>query len=366
MRRLLEVVVGARPNFVKAAALWRALDGGRFDPTLVHTGQHDDPSMSVAFGARLGLPEPHVRLAVPATRRRGPRLAAILVEYEAHLLEARRAPAAVVVIGDVDSTLAAALAAVGAGVPVVHLEAGLRSHDASMPEEHNRVAVDHSSTLLLASERSGVDHLASEGIRGDHVVLAGSLTVDTLLTELPAARASGLPRALGLRRGRYVLVTLHRPANVDTPARLRAIVDGLVEVAARMPVVLPAHPRTAARLAEAGLRDRVERTVRLVSPMSYHELVSVMDGAAVVVTDSGGIQEETTALGIPCLTLRSNTERPSTLVHGTNRLVGDDVRSLARLVEEAIERPRASGCEVEGWDGRAAERAVAAIDSAFG
>ncbi|HEY8428023.1 MAG TPA: UDP-N-acetylglucosamine 2-epimerase (non-hydrolyzing) [Sandaracinaceae bacterium] len=355
---MLDVAIGARPNSVKAAALFRAFRARAprgLALSLVHTGQHSSAAMAGEFGRALGLPEPDVQLDTGGAKSHGAQTAAILARYEAHLL-ARR-PRGVIVFGDVNSTLACALAAAKLAIPVVHVEAGLRCFDRDMPEELNRALVDRVSRLLLASEPSAVENLAREGFDPRDVRLVGSLTVDTLLHELPAARALAVHERHGLAPAGYAFVTLHRPANVDDPARLRAITEALSAVADRIPVVFPAHPRTARRLAEARLLERLRSRAIVLEPLPYRESVGLMSAARVVVTDSGGVQEETTALGVPCLTLRPSTERPITLERGTNTLVPDPA-ALPGLVERAAARPtRTIAC----WDGRAAERAVDAL-----
>lgn len=364
---VIEVCVGTRPNAVKAAALWRAHRRRGAGPplSLVHSGQHYSPMMAADFASELGLPRPAVQLHVSRASTHGAQTAGVLERYERHLLQAATRPRAAVVIGDVNSTLGFALAAAKLGVPVVHLEAGLRSFDRTMPEELNRIAVDAISDLLLASERSGLDNLQREGVDSERVVFTGSLTVDALLHELPLARELGRPVALGLEPRGYALVTLHRPANVDDAIRLERLVGALIEVSGQIPIAFAMHPRTRRRLQDAGLSERLERAARVLSPQPYRDAVALMHDAAVVITDSGGMQEETTALGVPCLTLRNNTERPATVEHGTNTLVGEDPSVLPRLVAETIDRPRRA-VEVERWDGWAAGRAVDALLAAFG
>lgn len=355
MTSRLELALGARPNFVKGAALWRALE--RRAPgalSIVHTGQHHAPELADAFARDLGLPEPVVRLGAGAQGSHARQTADILVRYEMHLVA--EPPRAVIVVGDVNSTLACALAAAKLGIPVVHLEAGLRSFDRSMPEELNRVLVDAMSDLLLASEPSGVAHLHREGIAEPRVRLVGSLSVDTLVHELEHARA-----VLAIGPERYAFATLHRPSNVDDPQRLSAIVAALERVAREIPIVLSLHPRTASRLEEARLVGRLQESVKLVGPLLYKDALALMLRAAVVVTDSGGMQEETTYLGIPCLTLRTTTERPITIERGTNALVGEDVSRLSELVRRAADTRRERAPIIEAWDGHAADRAAGAI-----
>ncbi|RMH20108.1 MAG: UDP-N-acetylglucosamine 2-epimerase (non-hydrolyzing) [Acidobacteria bacterium] len=365
----LACVVGARPNFVKMAAL---LDGLRraapqLSPLLVHTGQHYDEAMSARFFAQLGLPAPDVHLGVGSASH-GAQTGRVLERYEAWLLSRRRRPAATLVVGDVNSTLACALASVKLGVPVIHLEAGLRSFDRTMPEEINRLLTDAIADLLLASEPSGVANLRREGRPESAIRLVGNVMIDALEAQLEAARALAQPRAFGLEPGAYVLWTVHRPANVDRPARLVALAEVLAAVARRLPVVLPAHPRTEKRLRDAGLWSRLERTagLHLTPPLGYLEFLGLEAEAALVVTDSGGIQEETTVLGIPCLTLRSNTERPITVEEGTNTLVGDDDARLLELVGEVLAGRYKKGRRPQLWDGRAGPRAAREIRAFLG
>jgi UDP-N-acetylglucosamine 2-epimerase (non-hydrolysing) len=352
----LELVLGARPNFVKGAALHRAFERQGRPLSIVHTGQHRAPELAEAFGRELGLPEPRARLEAIAHESHAKQTADILVRYETHLVANR--PRAVIVVGDVNSTVACALAAAKLGVPVIHLEAGLRSFDRAMPEEINRVLVDAMSDLLLASEPSAMEHLGREGLSAN-ARLVGSLSVDTLVHELPHARA--LPVDLE----RFAFATLHRPSNVDDRAKLAAVVTALEESARTIPIVLALHPRTAARLDEAGLIARLRDSVTLLGPLSYRASLALMSRAAAVITDSGGMQEETTFLGVPCITLRSSTERPVTVERGTNVLAGSDPAALPELVRSTLARPPSSS-PIETWDGRAADRAVAAIVERFG
>jgi UDP-N-acetylglucosamine 2-epimerase (non-hydrolysing) len=349
-------VVGARPNFMKAAPVLQALrtlDPGS-EPLLVHTGQHYDADMSDVFLEQLGLPAPDVFLGV-GSGSHGEQTARALVGVEQVLLE--RAPALVVVPGDVNSTLAAALAAVKLGIPVAHLEAGLRSFDPSMPEEHNRRLTDHLSSILLAHSQSALDNLAAEGIDAGAVHLVGNTMIDSLLAHVEAARAGRPWDAFGLEPGGYGLVTLHRPALVDDGELLRAVVEALVDLAGTYPLVFPVHPRTVDRLAGAGLRDVLERTnVFVTKPLGYLEFLGLEAEARFVLTDSGGVQEETSALGVPCFTLRDSTERPVTVELGTNTLLGLDperIREIPGLLEH-IRTPT----PIPLWDGHAGTRAA--------
>jgi len=343
-------VVGARPNFMKVAPVLRALDA---PVLLVHTGQHFDDDMSDVFLRELGLPEPDFFLGVGAGTH-GEQTARALVGIEQVLLE--RSPAAVVVAGDVNSTLAGALAAAGAGVPLAHVEAGLRSFDPTMPEEHNRKLTDHLSDLLLAHSQSALDNLAHEGIPAEHVELVGNTMIDTVLEHVEDAKACAPWRTFDLEPGAYGLVTLHRPALVDDPRALGETVAALTALARMVPLVFPVHPRTRLRLEEAG--GSLEGVV-LTPPLGYREFLGLEAGARFVLTDSGGVQEETSALGVPCFTLRDTTERPVTIELGTNTVLGARPDRIAEI-PELLEHPR-TALPIPLWDGHAGERAAEAI-----
>ncbi len=344
-------VVGARPNFMKIAPLMRAFGAvPALESILLHTGQHYDERMSRTFFDELGIPEPDVNLEV-AGGSHAVQTARILERFEAFLLE--RTPGLVVVVGDVNSTAACSLAAAKLSIPVAHVEAGLRSFDRTMPEEINRVVTDALSELLFVSEPSGVENLAREGIAGDRVHLVGNVMIDTLLQHRERAAASTVLADLRLRERGYAVLTLHRPANVDEPERLVAILGPILEVAETMPVVFPVHPRTRATIEGAGLK--LPNGLRLVEPMGYLDFLRVMSDARLALTDSGGVQEETTVLGVPCVTLRDNTERPVTITHGTNRLGGTSPETIRAAIGEALAAPPRHGVPPL-WDGRAAER----------
>ncbi len=362
MAPVVDLVAGARPNFIKLAPVERAFrDSGRLTTRIVHTGQHYDPGMSQVFFDQLRIPMPDVHLEV-GSGSQGAQTARILERYEAHLLATR--PDATVVFGDVNSTAACALAAVKLGVPVVHVEAGLRSFDRTMPEEINRIVTDALADLLLVSEPSGMDNLAREGVAAQKVRLVGNVMVDTLLGEVEAARAMRVPAALGLEAGRFGLVTMHRPSNVDDPRTLGALFDLLAELARELPLVFPAHPRTRAAAAAGGLMERLSAgdRIRLVEPLSYRENLGLMAAAAVVLTDSGGMQEETSVLGVPCLTLRENTERPITVERGTSRLVGHDPARIRGAFAEVMSGRWPPSQGIPLWDGQAAPRVAAAVE----
>lgn len=363
MRSLL--VAGARPNFMKVAPVLAALRARGHDAVLVHTGQHYDEGMSDAFFRDLGLPDPDYHLGVGSATH-AVQTARVMEAFEPVLLEVR--PDWVVVVGDVNSTVACALVAAklkeATGCRTAHVEAGLRSRDWRMPEEINRVLTDRLSDLLLTPSRDALPNLRAEGIPEDRVAFVGNVMVDTLFAQLPRARALAFPATLGLSGG-YAVATLHRPSNVDDPAALAAVLSGLATVAERMPVVLPLHPRTRKTAGAFGLGGLLG-CLRTLEPVGYLEMLSLMDGAAVVLTDSGGMQEETTALGVPCVTLREQTERPITVTHGTNRLAPWPLSAAGVLAsfEQALAQGRAPTGEhcPEGWDGKAAERIVGALE----
>jgi UDP-N-acetylglucosamine 2-epimerase (non-hydrolysing) len=356
-------VVGARPNFMKVAPVYRALREAapELRLTLVHTGQHSDPEMSSVFLAELALPEPDVRLARMDGASHAQQTAHVLVGLEAVFTEER--PSLTVVAGDVNSTLAGALAAAKIGIPVAHIESGLRSYDLRMPEEQNRRLTDHLSTTLLAHSHDAVTNLRAEGItRGVHLV--GNTMIDSLLQHVDAARAAAPWRVLGLDRQAYGVVTLHRPALVDDAQTLRATSEALAALGRQVPLVFPVHPRTHARLHADGLTTLLSGAgVQLVPPLGYLTFLGLEAEALFVVTDSGGLQEETTALRVRCFTLRDTTERPVTITSGTNTLLGLDP---GRLVEipGMLEEERATS-EIPLWDGRAGQRAAALLAGMF-
>ena len=346
-------VAGARPNFMKIAPLVRAFEARGAAAPVCHTGQHYDERMSRLFFDELGIPRPVVNLEV-GSGSHAVQTAAVMERFEPVVLRER--PDLVVVVGDVNSTMAAALVCAKLLVPLAHVEAGLRSFDRTMPEEVNRVVTDSLSDLLYCTEEAGVVNLANEGVRGERVQLVGNVMIDTLLAHEERARATGA-RARYAPAEEYGLVTMHRPANVDTPETARDVVRALADVAMRLPLVFPIHPRTRAAFDAAGLLPALtaDGRVRVVEPLGYLEFLDLMAGARLVLTDSGGIQEETTVLGVPCLTLRRNTERPATVEHGTNRVVGTDPAAVLRAAEESLGSPP-RGRRPGLWDGKAAER----------
>ncbi|MFI7130235.1 non-hydrolyzing UDP-N-acetylglucosamine 2-epimerase [Nonomuraea sp. NPDC050153] len=351
-------VLGARPNFVKAAPVVRALGELGVRQGIIHTGQHYDALMSDVFFADLGLPEPVANLGV-GSGSHAKQTAALLVGLEEVVQE--QDPDLVVVYGDVNSTLAAILVCAKLGIRTAHVEAGLRSFDRGMPEEVNRVVTDALADVLFATSPEALAYLANEGVPASKVHLVGNPMIDSLYSALPSLDPAPVVERLAIP-ARYAVATLHRPANVDTPEAARELVDAVLEVSRQIPIVVPIHPRGKVRLAEAGLVDG--ESVKVVDPLGYVDFLSLVRGAALVVTDSGGVQEETTVLGVPCLTVRPNTERPITITHGTNRLVTPAV--LAAAAEKAL----ADGAATPAgelpvlWDGQAGPR-IARVISAW-
>jgi UDP-N-acetylglucosamine 2-epimerase (non-hydrolysing) len=361
MKPKLLHVIGARPNFVKMAPVVAALEGtDAFHQRIVHTGQHYDARMSEDILADLDFPDADHFLGV-GSGPHGEQTAKVLAGFERILFDER--PQAVLVAGDVNSTLACALAASKLGVPVAHLEAGLRSGDWSMPEEVNRVLTDRLSDVLLTHSPEAIDNLRAEGIDADRVHYVGNTMIDSLRRCERRARERAAYAPLGVREHGYVLVTFHRPGNVDDPERLTRIVGELIALAYRMPVVFPVHPRTRARLEATGELAQLERAgVHCIDPVGYLDFLSLQASAGAILTDSGGVQEEAAALGVPCFTFRPNTERPVTLTHGTNVLLGEDPAEIRR-VEMSPWGP--VPCAIPMWDGHAAERVADVLVAAY-
>jgi len=353
------VVAGARPNFMKVAPILKVLETRSecFPPVLVHTGQHYDHEMSATFFRDLALQEPHHYLGI-GSGTHAEQVARAMLALEP-VLEAER-PEWVVVVGDVNSTVAAAFTAVKMGIPTAHIEAGLRSYDRRMPEELNRVATDSICDLLLTPSEDADANLRREGIPAERIVRVGNVMIDSIVAHLPAARALRAWEGEGCGERRYVLITLHRPSNVDAIEKLTQIIDALCEVARDIPVLFPAHPRTAERLELIRGHHRSKR-LRIVRPMGYLAFLSVLSGARVVLTDSGGVQEESSFLGIPCLTFRENTERPVTIERGTSRLIGTDARRIVPSIQESLQQELTGPRPIPLWDGHAADRIVASL-----
>lgn len=351
-------VVGARPNFMKIAPLMDAYQrAARFEPLLVHTGQHYDQRMSDLFFHELGIPEPQINLGV-GSGSHAQQTAQIMTGFEPVLLAHK--PDAVLVVGDVNSTIACGLVAVKLGIKLIHVEAGLRSFDRSMPEEINRICTDSISDLLFCTEAAGVENLKREGVADEKIFAVGNLMIDTLLKHRPKAEASAILHQLKVQPKNYAVVTLHRPSNVDDPASLARLLDVLNVVQSDMPVVFPIHPRTRKNLASAGLMHRVEamKNICLADPLGYLDFLKLTSNARIVLTDSGGIQEETTILGVPCLTLRENTERPVTTQLGSSYLVGNDPERILAAYRDVMEGRARKPQTPPMWDGQAADRIV--------
>ena len=357
----LACVVGARPNFMKMAPLLRTLQAyPQVNPVLIHTGQHYDHNLSDVFFQELGMKRPDIHLEV-GSGKHGQQTARVLERFEETLEQGAPGGGAydrVVVVGDVNSTMAATIAAVKLGVPVAHVEAGLRSFDRTMPEEINRLLTDAICDMLLVSEPSGLENLRREGRPEECLHLVGNVMIDTLRWLLPKAQARDTLDRLELQPKSYVVVTLHRPSNVDQPETLGPLLEVLCEIAADMPVVFPVHPRTAQRIERFGLADRLAACpgLRQLPPMGYLDFLALTSQARAIVTDSGGLQEESTALEIPCLTARFNTERPITVEQGTSTLVGNDPEKLRGGLRSILQGTYKQGKCPELWDGQAAER----------
>lgn len=341
-------VAGARPNLIKIKPVLDGLEAYGAMTTFVHTGQHYDEAMSGVFLDDLGLRRPDRSLGI-GSGTHAEQTARVMVAFEPLLDELR--PDMVVVVGDVNSTLGCALVAAKAGVQVAHVEAGLRSRDWTMPEEVNRVATDRVSDYLFATSEDAVRNLEHEGYRSDQIHLVGNVMVDSLLANLDRAKERNLPARLGLTSGRYGLVTLHRPANVDDPDVLESLVETLGRVSRTLPLVFPVHPRTRLRLEGLSIAE----DVHVIDPCGYLDFLSLEADAALVLTDSGGVQEETTVLGVPCLTVRDNTERPVTVTEGTNQVVGRSADRIVAAVHDVIEHGRPKRFPAL-WDGKAGIR----------
>jgi UDP-N-acetylglucosamine 2-epimerase (non-hydrolysing) len=344
-------VAGARPNYMKVKPVMDALEACAAEVILVHTGQHYDAAMNDVFFADLGIRPPDHRLQV-GSGSHATQTGKVMAAFEPLVAQLR--PDVVVVVGDVNSTMGCALVTAKSGALLAHVEAGLRSRDWGMPEEINRVVTDRVSDFLLAPSPDAVLNLRSEGYRDDQIHLVGNVMVDTLLANLDRALARGTLADLGLRAGEYALVTLHRPANVDDPGALAPLLAAIGEIAQVCPVVLPAHPRAARQLGD------ISAQVQVIPPAGYLDFIALQASARMVLTDSGGVQEETTVLGVPCLTLRENTERPITLTEGTNQLVGRDPERIVKTALSVLESPPPRRSPAL-WDGRAGQRIAAVL-----
>ncbi|TWU12637.1 UDP-2,3-diacetamido-2,3-dideoxy-D-glucuronate 2-epimerase [Symmachiella macrocystis] len=350
----LSIIAGARPNFMKIAPLIRPLKDVGFATKIIHSGQHYDQKMSQTFFDELNIPHPDLNLGVGSGSHIW-QISEVMRRLETEFTE--NPPAAVVVVGDVNSTLAAALTAVKLGIPVAHVESGLRSFDRAMPEEINRIMTDAISDWLFTSEPSAQTNLEREGVPAERIHFVGNVMIDTLLSHRQQAQALKSSRELGCGDKDYVVLTLHRPSNVDDPERLESILRAVHDISEDFPVLFPIHPRTRGQLQKFGFAERHDLNgYRMVEPQGYHSMLSLMDGARFVLTDSGGMQEETTALGVPCLTLRENTERPSTIESGSNQLVGWRTDDILAAVGRIKSSPNRSSQIPEKWDGQTSTR----------
>jgi UDP-N-acetylglucosamine 2-epimerase (non-hydrolysing) len=352
------LIAGARPNFMKVAPIYAEMKRrpSEFAPMIVHTGQHYDAVMSDAFFDDLGMPKPDIHLGV-GSGSHAVQTAKIMTEFEPVVLDEK--PDWVLVVGDVNSTIACALVCAKLGVKVAHVEAGLRSRDRTMPEEINRILTDSISDLLLTTSQDADVNLRQEGIPAERVRFVGNVMIDSLLDHLKIAERSSVRADLGVADSDYAVVTLHRPSNVDDEKTLSGSLDALLVIAERLPMIFPVHPRTKAKIEEFGFGPRIETSnLILIDPLGYLDFLRLYSGARLVLTDSGGLQEETTVLGIPCLTLRRNTERPVTIELGTNVLAGTDPEKIKDLAAAALSKDRSSsGKKIPPlWDGRAAGR----------
>ena len=356
------IVAGARPNFMKVAPIVAAMKRRPrdFQPLLVHTGQHYDAAMSDAFFRDLEMPEPDIDLGVGSASH-AVQTAGIIQAFEPFVTNEK--PDWVIVVGDVNSTIACALVCAKIGVKVAHVEAGLRSRDRRMPEEINRLLTDQIADLLLTPSRDANENLLAEGIHAERIRFVGNIMIDSLAANIERAKKSNLLDDLDLKPNGYAVLTLHRPSNVDESAALSRILDALAAISLRLPIVFPAHPRTMKMIDELGLGERVRAIegLRTLAAMGYLDFLKLLSEARLVLTDSGGIQEETTVLGIPCITLRENTERPVTVELGTNVIAGNDPERIVAAANRALDHEAAPASVPELWDGHTAERILEAL-----
>lgn len=356
-------IVGARPNFMKIAPIVREMKrrNDEFQPLIVHTGQHYDQAMSDSFFNDLGIPEPDFHLNVGSASH-AVQTAKIMMEFEPIILQEK--PDWVLVVGDVNSTIACALVCAKLGVKIVHVEAGLRSWDRTMPEEINRILTDSISDLLLTTSQDADENLKNEGVSAEKIGFVGNVMIDSLFYNLEKSKGSNVREKLNLIENEYAVLTLHRPSNVDEQETLTNLLDAIITISEKIPVIFPVHPRTRNNIEKFGLAERVEKSnIHLIDPLGYIDFMRLYSGAKLVLTDSGGLQEETTALGIKCLTLRENTERPITITHGSNILVGTNPEKIKSVAFEALSNETNNLDEKIPplWDGKAAERICDAL-----
>jgi UDP-N-acetylglucosamine 2-epimerase (non-hydrolysing) len=363
MKKIISVV-GARPNFIKAAPIHKAFSkySDSFTHLLCHTGQHYDEKMSKVFFEDLELPHPHFYLGV-GSGSHAEQTARVMIEFEK--VAAKERPDMILVYGDVNSTVACSLVASKLGIPVAHIEAGLRSFDRTMPEELNRMVTDVLANYLFVTEKSGLENLNREGVSREKIYFTGNVMIDSLVHYLPKAALSPICSSLGVAKGNYLLVTLHRPSNVDAKENLCNILTALNSLSEQCPVIFPVHPRTTKNIDSYGLRGLIGKNIILTDPIGYIDFLALIKDARLIVTDSGGIQEESTYLNVPCLTARENTERPITVEAGTNRLIGTDWRKIHDAAAALLNSAPLSGSIPELWDGHAAERIVDVVTTLF-
>jgi UDP-N-acetylglucosamine 2-epimerase (non-hydrolysing) len=355
-------IVGARPNFMKIAPIVREMKRREndFQPLIVHTGQHYDAAMSDSFFVDLGIPKPDFHLEI-GSHSHAVQTAKIMIAFEPIVLAEK--PDWVLVVGDVNSTIACAIVCAKLGVKIAHVEAGLRSRDRTMPEEINRILTDSISDLLLTTSQDADENLKQEGIAADKIKFVGNVMIDSLFYNLEKSKESKARENLDLNGKDYAVLTLHRPSNVDEKETFSGLLDALCEISQKLPIIFPVHPRTKANIEKFGFAEQVEKSnIRLIEPLGYLDFMNLYSGAKLVLTDSGGLQEETTALGIPCLTLRENTERPITIELGTNILVGTNPDKIKQAAYSILENSSTKNTKIPPlWDGKAAERICDAL-----
>ena len=360
----IHLVVGARPNYIKANPVYQALSElNQFHLKLINTGQHYDHNMSTLFFDELKMKSPHINLEI-GSNSHGAQTAKIMERYERVLMDA--SPKLVIVFGDVNSTIACALAAVKLHIPVAHVEAGLRSFDRSMPEEINRILTDQISELLFITSQEAEINLNNEGVASDNIHFVGNTMIDSLVIFREKFFASTIKEQLNLYQP-FILITLHRPSNVDKRENLQALVQAFEKVAESLDCVFPVHPRTRRKLDNLGLLNQLQLNPRfhILEPIGYIDFMRLQNDASVILTDSGGVQEESTFFGVPCLTIRDNTERPVTITHGTNKLIGTKYNNIPNEVEQAVSLPVKSKTSPKLWDGKAAYRIATIIKNIF-
>ena len=348
-------VVGARPNFMKVAPIHKVFQRYKKNIThlICHTGQHYDANMSDIFFKQLGLAAPDFFLGV-GSGTHAEQTAKIMIEFEKLLLSEK--PDMIIVVGDVNSTIACALTAQKLHIKVAHVEAGLRSFDRNMPEEINRILTDAISDYLFITEKSGMVNLRKEGISKEKMFFVGNCMIDSLTSILPLAKSSKILKNLGLNKGKFILVTMHRPSNVDSEQRLKGLVKMLNSLSLHRKIVFPIHPRTRKNLGKFGLLKKLNENILLTDPIGYIDFISLLEKSELILTDSGGIQEESTYLGTQCITLRTTTERPSTVREGTNQLIGEDFAKAEKAVIKVIKGKKKTGSIPDLWDGKTAKR----------